>query len=388
MSNLKHEPIKILRIIARMNLGGPAIQISGLYSGMNKEAFKTILVCGNCEPNEVDFLIETNSSIPVKRLSELGRSVSIFNDLKALLSLIRIIRKENPHIIHTHTAKAGVLGRIASILSFRRSLRVHTFHGHLLKGYFRGIKLKIILSIEFVLSLITHRLIAVGDVVREDLLSVGIGKRDKFLVFQPGVLPPRTYDKFEMRSEFSIPNDALVISFVGRIERIKRPDRFIEVAEKVTIACPDSNLVFLVAGEGNLLEETKEAARLRNLPIRFLGWIPTIEKVLSASDLVLLTSENEGIPMSLIQSSFCAIPAVATNVGSVREVVIDSETGKLCNEDTLELSASVVELIRDENLRNRLGQSAKRLAFEKFHVSRLVADHENLYSCLIKNRAN
>ena len=142
------KPTRVLRIIARMNLGGPAIQISGLYKGMDQSSFITTLLCGYCEENEIDYLYETSSDIPAVRVQGLGRSVSFFGDLKSFFFIVKTIHSFKPDIIHTHTAKAGVLGRLASLISLHRSIRIHTFHGHLLNGYFGKIKTWLVIQLE------------------------------------------------------------------------------------------------------------------------------------------------------------------------------------------------------------------------------------------------
>jgi glycosyltransferase involved in cell wall biosynthesis len=378
--------IKILRIIARMNLGGPAIQISGLYHGMDTHEFETVLVTGFCESNEIDYLLETDSQIPTIRLTGLGRSISIIKDFGVFLNLLRIIRSERPHIIHTHTAKAGFLGRLASIMSFHNSVRVHTFHGHLLKGYFGPIQTKVVIALEKFLAFFTNHLIAVGVQVRDDLIVAGIGNARKFSVFPPGVEHIDVLDRKLERASQKIGLDTTVISFIGRVEQIKRPDRFLDVVQLVSKSC--NNVLFIVAGEGALLEEMKERSKNLNLEIRFVGWVTEISRVLSVSDIVVLTSENEGIPMSLIQSSFSRVPSVATNVGSVSSVVVNNKTGILCSEDVSEIASAVTDLVRDSSRRSRLGNGALLHAEENFHVSRLVRDHEILYRKLTEGQSN
>jgi hypothetical protein len=175
-----------MRIIARMNVGGPAVQVSGLMRGFNSDQFDHRLYTGYCAVDEADYLDTVATDVKAVRIQGFGRRVSLGGDLKAFISLISEIRDFKPHVIHTHTAKAGFLGRIASIISLRPSIRVHTFHGHLLNGYFGPFKRSLVVIAEKFLALFTHQLLAVGDKVRQDLLNAGIGTQVKFGVMPPG----------------------------------------------------------------------------------------------------------------------------------------------------------------------------------------------------------
>jgi glycosyltransferase involved in cell wall biosynthesis len=353
---------------------------------MDEDSFKTTLVCGYCEDNEIDYLVSTESKIPVTRLKGLGRSISILDDLKSLFFLVRLIRSLKPHIIHTHTAKAGVLGRLASLLSLTKSIRIHTFHGHLLKGYFNARKTWLIIKLEKILSRFTHETIAVGEIVRKELLEVGIGNPESFTVIPPGIETPPSVPSRIARDSFGVNDSRLIVSFIGRIEQIKRPDRFLDAAGLFFKSFPDT--LFLVAGEGSLLETMKIRAKSEELPVRFLGWRPDIENIVCASDFVVLTSDNEGMPMSLIQASLLGIPSVATNVGSVSEVVKHESTGLVTSTSTQDIVDSMIKLGINPELRKEFGKNAQRHAFENFHVSRLVRDHESIYQKNAKRLSN
>jgi glycosyltransferase involved in cell wall biosynthesis len=288
-------------------------------------------------------------------------------------------------VIHTHTAKAGVVGRIASLLSGHRSIRVHTFHGHLLHGYFGKFKTSIVIAIERILALFTHRLLAVGEKVMQDLLKAGIGKKEKFSVMSPGLelkaLPTREI----ARKTLGLDQNTVYCAFIGRVTQIKRPDRFLDVvAELKKHGVP---LHFIVAGDGHLLQECKNRAKAESLPITFLGWRSDIETVLAASDIVVLTSDNEGTPLSLIQAGMARIPVVSTRVGSVPEIVKDGETGIVVDTSVAELSAAISRLVDDPELRARMGASAKEYTTARYGVARLVKDHQDLYKELLSDQA-
>jgi glycosyltransferase involved in cell wall biosynthesis len=374
-----------MRIIARMNVGGPAVQVSGLMRGFNTAEFDHRLYTGFCAADEADYLDTVATDVQAVRIQGFGRRVSLGGDLKAFLSLVTAIRDFKPHFIHTHTAKAGFLGRIASIVSLQPSIRVHTFHGHLLNGYFGRFKRLLIVMAEKFLALFSHQLLAVGDKVRQDLLNAGIGSKNKFGLMPPGltigILPSRE----DSRNALALPVDNLQCAFIGRVTQIKRPDRFLDVVSEIKKR--GVNLDFFIAGDGELLIECQERIRLEDLPVTFLGWHSDIERVLSSADMVVLTSDNEGTPLSLIQAGMAGLPVVTTNVGSVPEVVLDGVTGIVTGLDVQEIADALEKLVGDEVLRTKLGVAAKEFTLANFGVDRLVSDHEVLYKKLITNRA-
>ena len=378
-------PIRVMRIIARMNVGGPAVQVSGLMRGFNTAEFDHRLYTGFCAADEADYLDTVATDVQAVRIQGFGRRVSLGGDLKAFLSLVTAIRDFKPHFIHTHTAKAGFLGRIASIVSLQPSIRVHTFHGHLLNGYFGRFKRLLIVMAEKFLALFSHQLLAVGDKVRQDLLNAGIGSKNKFGLMPPGltigILPSRE----DSRNALALPVDNLQCAFIGRVTQIKRPDRFLDVVSEIKKS--GVNLDFFIAGDGELLIECQERIRLEDLPVTFLGWQSDIERVLSSADMVVLTSDNEGTPLSLIQAGMAGLPVVTTNVGSVPEVVLDGVTGIVTGLDVQEIADALEKLVGDEVLRTKLGVAAKEFTLANFGVDRLVSDHEVLYKKLITNRA-
>ena len=374
-----------MRIIARMNVGGPAVQVSGLMRGFNGSEFDHRLYTGFCATDEADYLDSVATDVNAIRIEGLGRRVNLGGDIRAFLSLVKAIHEFKPHIIHTHTAKAGFLGRIASFVSLQKSIRVHTFHGHLLNGYFGPIKRLLVVMAEKSLSSITQQLLAVGEKVRQDLLEAGIGKKEKFGLMPPGLvlgnLPPKT----ESQKFFGLSDTRLQCAFIGRVTQIKRPDRFLDVVSEVKKR--QINLHFFIAGDGELLESCRERIAVQDLPVKVLGWQSDIEKVLSAADIVLLTSDNEGTPLSLIQAGMAGLPVVSTNVGSVPEVVLDNTTGLITSLDVQEIADALEKLFTDKALRVRLGHAAQEFTLANFGVERLVHDHEELYKALLASRA-
>jgi glycosyltransferase involved in cell wall biosynthesis len=374
-----------MRIIARMNVGGPAVQVSGLMRGFNSDHFDHRLYTGYCATDEADYLDTVATDVKAVRIQGLGRRVSLGGDLKAFISLVSEIRDFKPHVIHTHTAKAGFLGRVASIVSLQPSIRVHTFHGHLLNGYFGPFKRSLVVIAEKFLALFTHQLLAVGDKVRQDLLNAEIGTKDKFGLMPPGLAIGVLPDRKESRNALTLPTISLQCAFIGRVTQIKRPDRFLDVVSEIKKR--GVNLDFSIAGDGELLDVCRERIKQENLPVTILGWQSDIERVLSSADMVVLTSDNEGTPLSLIQAGMAGLPVVTTNVGSVPEVVLDGLTGIVTGLDVQEIADALEKLVNDKALRAKLGAAAQEFTLSNFGVKRLVHDHEELYMKLLSSRA-
>jgi len=375
------QKIRVMRIIARMNVGGPAVQVSGLMRGFDAQVFEQELMTGYCAADEADYLEKVATDVNAERIDGLGRSIKPRADLTALFAIIKEIRRFKPDVIHTHTAKAGVVGRIASIFSGHKSVRVHTFHGHLLNGYFGTGKTKLVILVEKFLALFTDQLLAVGVKVKDDLLAVGIGNPNKFGVMPPGLQLAEVPSRSSARKTIGLNDDAIYCAFIGRITQIKRPDRFLDVIADVKSRGID--LHFIVAGAGELMQYCQDRTKAENLPVTFLGWREDIEVVLAAADFVLLTSDNEGTPLSLIQAGMVGIPVVATNVGSTNEIVVDGETGLLTDLSVKELSDAVAKVSTNSALRVKLGAAGKELTLARYGVARLVKDHQDLYLRLL-----
>ncbi|WP_225837932.1 glycosyltransferase [Streptomyces sp. NK08204] len=370
--------IRVMRVIARMNVGGPALQVSTLMRGLDPELFDHRLYAGFVGPDEADYVVQRAPDVQVCRVPTLGRAVRPTDDLRALAELTAAMRRFRPHIVHTHTAKAGALGRAAAVLA-RVPVRVHTFHGHLLHGYFTPAKTRLLVQAERSLAAVTDRLVAVGCSVRDDLLAAGIGRPRQYAVVPPGTTLAAPPSRSQAREELGLPQECPVVAYVGRVTRVKRPDRFLSVAREVRRTVPNAR--FLVCGEGDLQGDLETAADLRE-SLHLLGWRADVETVYAAADLVLLTSDNEGMPVSLIEAGLAGVPAVATNVGSVAEVVRDGHTGFLAPPDAGDLTRHVVRLLGDDRLRHRMGQQARSWTTQRFGAERLVRDTHDLYASI------
>ena len=367
-----------MQIIARMNVGGPAVIVAELMRGLDSRQFEQVLITGYCDETEADYLDEVATDIQATRIAGLGRSVSPIADFKAFIGLIRTIKKFNPDVIHTHTAKAGVLGRLASIIAGRRATRIHTFHGHLLHGYFAGWKTQLVITIEKFLASRTQFLIAIGNQVKNDLLQAGIGIASQYSVFFPGLRQPQTFNKASIRKTLELEPQTIYCTFVGRLTHIKRPDRLLDIA--AAMVARDVPIRFLVAGEGELFESSKERAQVEKLPITFLGWRKDVDELFAASDIAILTSDNEGIPLTLIQAAQAGLPIIAPGVGSISDIVVNDKTGFLTAPQAGAMASALSALATDSMLRSQLGSAGKEHAHQYFSLERMLRDHTDIYN--------
>ena len=372
------KPVRVMQIIARMNVGGPAVLVTDLMRNLDHEEFLTHLVTGYCDENELDYLDEVAQDVAAIRIPGLGRSVSPLKDLSAFFLLIKEIRKFKPDVIHTHTAKAGVLGRLAGLIARPQAKRLHTFHGHLLHGYFSPGKTRFVILLEKALGFITHRFIAIGNVVKNDLVRAGIVQDSKFEVIYPGLQDLDQYPKTDARVALGLDQSKKYLVFVGRLTNIKRPDRLIDLGGFLKASHPDSWL--LIAGAGELLDPLSAQAQSEELPVTFLGWRNDIGMILSASDIAVLCSDNEGIPLTLIQASQAGLPIVSTDVGSVGDIVVNETTGLLTEVSSKGLIEGVSVLLEDPARCERFGKAGQEKAREFFSSRAMVEHHERLYS--------
>jgi len=374
-------PIKVMHVIARMNVGGPAVLVADLMRNFDSQKIDSILVTGYCDNNESDYLDEVATDLKAIRLPGLGRSISPLKDINAFFLLLREIWKFEPDVIHTHTAKAGVLGRVAGLVAAPRARRVHTFHGHLLHGYFGSGKTQIVIFVEKLLALSTARLVAIGNSVKRDLLEVGVGSEPKYEVIFPGLQSLQIHPKMKARAQLGLASDKKYFVFVGRLTQIKRPDRLLDIARFLKVNYPGSHI--LIAGAGELLATIKGKSDSEGLPMTFLGWRNDIDLILSAADIAILCSDNEGIPLTLIQAAQAGLPIVSTNVGSVSDIVSHGVNGLLTETSSDGLISAAKSLLDSASMRDEFGKAGQKRAHQYFTSEAMVKHHERLYSQIV-----
>lgn len=373
--------IKILRIIARMNIGGPAIQVTTLMNHIPKDQVEQLLVTGECEDGEEDYLDFNNIELDRVRIPKLGRSVNLLDDIQSFMKIRSVIKDFRPDIVHTHTFKAGLLGRLAA-LSLRNSpLLVHTFHGHILNGYLGKVRLRILKSIERALAVKTDVLVAVGEKVKEELLEVRIGDSKNFEVVPPGF--PMKKRVLGMMRSIPLESEQLHCLWVGRFTKVKAPERVLEITR--SLLDKKVEFQFSFAGDGPLRNQIQQQCELESLPIEFLGWIGDIEDLLSRIDLLILTSINEGTPIAIIEAQRLGIPVIATDVGSVKEVISHGKSGYAIDFDASRFAELIEDFGRNRDTWREFSLEAIRFSGEKFAPERLVRDYLRIYTKLMIN---
>ena len=365
-----------------MNVGGPARHVLAAARGLAQD-FDTTLLVGDVGPEEDEARAWIGASgVTPERVPGLGRAVRPLDDLRVLGLLTRRLRDLRPQIVHTHTAKAGTLGRLAA----RRAavpVVVHTFHGHVFDGYFGGAVSRGLVAVERRLALRTDAVVAVSDEIARDLVErYRIAPAAKVRVIPPGVdlAPFRAAAAGDGRSTarrtLGIAPEARVVAWAGRMVPVKEPALALDVARRVAAAEPGVTL--LLAGDGPLRAELQRSAPPC---VRFLGSVEDIASVHAAADVVLLTSRNEGAPVALIEAAAAGRPVVATRVGGVASVVDDGRTGTLVpSGDAAGLAAAVLALLRDPAQRRAFGAAAAPRAAERFSTERMLDDLRALYA--------
>ncbi len=378
-------PIKILRAITRLNIGGPAIHAILLSRALNDGAlFESTLVTGTTAQHEGDMLdLARARSVEPVVLPALGREISPLDDLVSLAHMVKLVRDLRPDIVHTHMAKAGTVGRLAAKIC-RVPLVVHTYHGHVFHSYFSPTRTRIFLTIERALGLATNRIIVVGDSQRDEIARYGVAPLHKLTTIRLGLELDQFLDaerhRGELRRELGIDAGTPLVGIVGRLVPIKAPEILLQAAINVRNSLPTAQ--FLVVGDGERrreLETLVDHLSLRG-SVRFLGWRRDLVRVYADLDVVALSSLNEGSPVVLIEALASARPVVATAVGGVPEVVLHGETGLTVPvSDVAALGGAVLTLLRDRPLADRLGQAGRRHVYPRYDSSRLVEDVRQLY---------
>ena len=386
-------PIRVLRVIARLNVGGPAIQAITLSRLLEERGYATRLIRGQegAREGSMDALAKQLEVTPVS-LPTLKRRIGL-GDLASLVFLVRQIRHWQPQILHTHAAKAGALGRTAALLAGRRRppVIVHTFHGHVLTGYFPPLISAAFTVLERTFARFTTCLIAVSEEVRSDLVRLGVAPPEKIIVLPLGFDFSR-FDATEeerrerreaFRRDLGIPLDAQVVTLVARLEPIKRVDRFLRVANLIQ---EPQGTWFLVAGDGALREELQqspEAARLGDRLV-WAGLRDDMPDVYFASDVLAVTSDNEGTAVSAIEAQAASLPVVTTRVGGMPTVVEDGQTGFVIDrESERALADRIAELLQNREIAGKLGRAGAVMARRRFALERLVGDVDGLYERLL-----
>jgi glycosyltransferase involved in cell wall biosynthesis len=385
------EPIRILRVIARLNMGGPALHVSYLSQGLTDRGYATTLVSGSLSRGEgsMSFVAEQHG-VEVVSVPQLAREVSPPRDAVAVKRIVELIRRERPHILHTHTAKAGAIGRAAALLAgeARPSIVVHTFHGHVLRGYFDPVRSEIFKRIEKALARRTDRLVAVSPQVRDDLVALGVARPEKFAVVRLGIgLDERLAGNGQApdyRRLLGVPDDAFVVGWIGRMTPIKRVEDVIGSFARLKQRGVHTRLCLVGDGPSRRLaeEQAHELGVMRDC--LFLGYQRDVAGFYRFFDALILPSANEGTPVSVIEALAAERPVVATAVGGVPDVIEDGHTGFLVTLGDVDAAADrLARLAADPELRASMGARGREQVTNRYAVDRLVDDVDALYRSLL-----
>ena len=378
-----------MRVITRLNIGGPAIHVSLLASRLDPTRYETLLVSG-VESGDEGNMLELGRLPPIdpRILPTLGRAISPLDDLRALTGLALLARSFKPDIVHTHLAKAGALGRIAARIAGVRTV-VHTYHGSVFRGYFGQRESAVYLGIERALARITTRIVAITSGQKADLVDLGIAPSSKIVEIPLGLdldhfreLPARE----AALSALGLPREGRYVAIVARLVPIKDIPTFLRALALVTESLPDVR--GLVVGDGPEREAVERLAQNLGLErrCRFLGWRADLPNVYAASDVVALTSLNEGSPVSVIEAMASGRAVVATAVGGVPDVVSEATGILVPVGDHRGFADAIVSLLRDPDRRAELGRKGREVAVRRFASDRLVADIDRLYIDLLGRR--
>ncbi|HLA78479.1 MAG TPA: GT4 family glycosyltransferase PelF [Vicinamibacteria bacterium] len=373
----------MLRLFSRLNVGGPGVHVILLSAGLRDRGYETKLVVGQESPREgnLDELAKTHGLNPI-RMGVLGREVRLLADVRALWGLYRMMQSYRPHIVHTHTAKAGALGRLAAWVA-RVPVIIHTYHGHALTGYFGGLKAAIFLRLEALLGRVTDVLVTVSEAVRQDLVALGVAPAQHIRVIPLGLDLERlagTLPAGSLRRQAAFPAGAPLVGIVGRLVPIKDLPTFLRAALLVRQARPEVR--FSVVGDGEDRETLEALARELGLgsAVFFHGWRSDMTEVFGDLDLVVNCSRNEGTPVALIEALAAGRPVVATAVGGTPDLLGGGEHGLLVpTADPQALAAAVLATLSGGELVEARRQRGRAHVLALHSVSRLLSDVDQLY---------
>ncbi len=387
--------MRILRVITRLNIGGPSIQALALTSRLAARGSITTLLHGRLGEGEGDMRYLAAPGVSLQFVPTLQRAIAPLDDLRTLRALYGAMREFKPTLVHTHMAKAGLLGRLAACAynltrgPAPRARVVHTYHGHVLEGYFNRVTTSVFIGVERVMARFSDAIIAISPAIRADLLGIyRIGRPAQYHVVPLGFdLSPfagvDTAARERARAELHIPGDAPVLATVGRLTAIKNYSLLLDAAHLLTAGHP--HLVVLLAGDGELRAELEaQAARLGiTANVRFLGWRRDLPTIYAATDVFALTSRNEGTPVALIEAMATGVPGVSTEVGGVGDVIANTSMGvKVPLDNPRALATAVERLLGDSQTRRAMGAAARAHVLDRYDIARLTNDIEALYRTL------
>jgi glycosyltransferase involved in cell wall biosynthesis len=387
-------PVRVVRVIARLNMGGPALHVAYLTAGLRERGYETTLVAGSLARGEDSMEYVTRElGIEVESLPALHREIAPWRDALAVVRLAALIRRVRPQIVHTHTAKAGAVGRLAAVLAgdARPPIVVHTFHGHVLRGYFDPVRSFGFRLLERRLAGLSTALVAVSPEVRDDLVRLGVAPREKFTVVRVGIeledrVAPEANGRVETRRLMGIPPERFTVGWIGRMTAVKRTDDVLLAFRALRERGVEATLCMVGDGpdRGEVERRAHDLGIMRDT--LFLGYQEDVAPFYAAFDAMVLASGNEGTPVSAIEALAAGRPVVATRVGGVPDVVRDGEDGFLVETGAVDaITEALGRLAADPSLRQRLGESGRARVLPRYSVERLIDDVDRLYRSLLSS---
>lgn len=400
--------MKIVRIIARLNVGGPARHVVWLTERLNNSEFESVLIAGRVPKGEEDMAyFAAEHGVKPIYIEQMSRELSL-NDIASLFKILAEIRRHKPDIIHTHTAKAGTVGRTAAFFynlfkpTAGRAKVVHTFHGHVFHSYYSRAKTRIFIAIERLLARVaTDKIIVISPQQREEINETyGVGRPEQFEIIPLGIevdaFAPTPDARDAFRSEFGLADDEIAVGFVGRLTEIKDVSLYLNTAAKIRIDPAAPRMRFIIVGDGHLRESLEHEAETLGIreTVLFAGNRTDLRAVYAGLDIVALTSRNEGTPLSLIEAMAAGRPVIATRVGGVRDLLgetLEEHDGVFatCSRGIAvdsrspdDFAKGLIYLAKNERLRTRFAGDGRNFVLESYSRDRLIGDISRLYRSL------
>jgi glycosyltransferase involved in cell wall biosynthesis len=382
------EPLRIVHLIARLNVGGAALHVIELAAEQRRRGYEVVVAAGKLAAGEDSMDYRARElDVPVLRIPHLQRELSLVADARAIAAVRRLLLRTQPDVLHTHTAKAGGAGRLAAAAAGSKGPRavVHSYHGHVLSGYFGPLRERVFRLVERALAYRTSALIAVSDAVRDDLVAFGVARPERFDVIPYGFdLPGRVRAdvgaRARRRAELGVDEETFVIGWAGRFAPVKRPLDLVRVTR--LLAARGIDAVLAAIGDGPERPDAEALARELGVAgrCRFLGYRRDMSEWYAAFDAFLLTSRNEGAPVVLLEALAAGKPVVATRAGGTGSVVADGQSGYLVEiGDTSALADALEQMARDPGLREMLGRFGADDVTERYAVAAMVDRIEAVY---------
>jgi glycosyltransferase involved in cell wall biosynthesis len=381
-------PIRIMRIIARLNVGGPAIHVTLLTEKLSAPGYESTLVCGTIDPNEGDmaYYAEAHGVKPVM-IPELGRSLHPIRDLKTVWKLYQLMRQIKPDVVHTHTSKAGFVGRVAAWAAGTPVI-IHTFHGHVFYGYFSQLKTSLFVFLERLAAGMSDTIITLTEGLRRELSEqFRIARKGRITVLPLGLdlegFAGTPHKTGAFRAAWNIPDGVPLVGIVGRLVSVKNHPLFLEAAAQVKNQLPAARFAIIGDGEDRAkIEAQVDALGLRE-SVTFTGWQRDLAPIYSDLDVLVISSTSEGTPVSVIEALSACCPVVATEVGGLPDLLDHGQLGRLVPSGDADALANA---ITDTLLNPPDVSEAQRLMLDRYGIDRLVSDLDSLYRGLLAKK--